>query len=305
MKRVFAIIVGGFVLSAPAAFAASVGSHIKEGNELYKSGNYEASAEKFNEALKKIPESDVVNFNLGTALYKKGDYGQAVEHLQKSLLTEDEQLKQKSFYNLGNSLYKNGVAREESDLNFAVDSLEKSLKQYEQAMSLDAKDTDAKNNYEFVQKELERLKKKQEEQKQQNQEKQGNQRDQQRQQEQNQNNQDNQQDKQNQQSAQNENQKQENEEQEAQENNQEQQEKENQGEENKDQSNPEQNPQNSQAQSTQGDYNKEQLQPKDSHQLTEKEAQMLLDRYQQKEEPKELLNLQMKHGSVAPVLKDW
>ncbi len=153
MKRIFIIsIVFSLSTSAHAAFGASVRSHVKKGNEFYQQGNFEASAEKYNEALEKKPESDVVNFDLGTALYKKGDYDQAIAHMQKALLTENKDLKQKTYYNLGNGLYKNGVAREEKDLNFAVDSLQKSLKQYEQALSFKADDQDAKFNYYFVKK---------------------------------------------------------------------------------------------------------------------------------------------------------
>ena len=125
------------------AFAASVAGQVKQGNEFYQSGNYDQSAQKYSEALAKEPESDVVNFNLGTALYKKGEYEKAITHLQQSLLSEDKSLQQKAHYNLGNGLYKNGIARENEDINFAIGSLEQSLKQYEQSMSLDAKDEDA------------------------------------------------------------------------------------------------------------------------------------------------------------------
>src|SRR6185503_2099568 len=88
------------LLVASNAWALNAG-HVNAGNRLYERGKYESAIGLYEQDLKKDPESDVVNFNLGTARYKKGDYPQAIAHLQKSLLTDDEKLKEKAHYNLG------------------------------------------------------------------------------------------------------------------------------------------------------------------------------------------------------------
>src|SRR3989338_2076582 len=85
----------------------------KKGSQLYSKGDYKASVEEYEQALAKDEESDIINFNTGTALYKSEQYPQAIKHLQKALLTDKSDLKQKSHYNLGNSLYKFGKAQEE------------------------------------------------------------------------------------------------------------------------------------------------------------------------------------------------
>ena len=100
---------------------------------LYEQGDYTGSEEKFKEALDKTPESDIVNFNLGTALYKEGEYEEAVKHFQKTYLTEDDKLKQKAYYNSGNALYEKGISQEQDgDASLAIPPVEQSLKQYEQ-----------------------------------------------------------------------------------------------------------------------------------------------------------------------------
>ena len=129
---------------------------------MYEKGDYDASLKEYQEALDKDPESDVINFDAGTAYYKKEEYKKSIEHLQKALLSEDEGLRQNAYYNLGNALYQ--LATQATNIEDALSSLEQSLMQYESAMNLDDKDHDARYNHEFVKKELKRLKEKQEQQ---------------------------------------------------------------------------------------------------------------------------------------------
>ena len=62
------------LVAGAAAEAASPRKSVKEGNLYYQQEDYAASRDKYEEALEKDPESDIVNFNLGTALYKEKDY---------------------------------------------------------------------------------------------------------------------------------------------------------------------------------------------------------------------------------------
>jgi len=140
----------------------------KEGNLLYEQGNYVASEKKFQEALEKLPESDIINFNLGTALYKEEEYEEAIDRFQKVFLSEDDQLKLNAYYNSGNTLYKMGISEEQKgSAAVAIPFVKKSLKQYERALEIDENDEDVKHNYAFVQKELVRLKIKQQQEQQQ------------------------------------------------------------------------------------------------------------------------------------------
>lgn len=288
-----------FLFSSRHAWAASKAKSVKRGNTLYEQGKYEASLENYKEALKKDQESAIINFDAGTALFKTGNYKQSIEHLQKALLSDDDSLKEKAYYNLGNAYYKWGIAQEDDDMETALASLEEALDHYEGALKVDEKDRDAKYNYEFVQKELKRLKEKQQQQQQQ-QKNQGQQDSESQENQQDQN--ENQQDQQNQQSDSSSSQDQD------QQNRQQEQEQEQGGNPEEDETESEQQDQEqSSAQEQQQDQQQSsgQSQPVSAEELTEKEAQMLLENYLQTEEPQGLFKFNKKSRDTAPVLKDW
>jgi len=163
MRRLlFTVLIISF--AAQPCFASQPKREIKKGNMLYNEAEYDEALEQYEEALVDAPDSDVVNYNVGAALYKTEDYEVSIGHFEKSLVSEDESLEQKANYNIGNAKYKYGIGKEESDLPQAVASLEQSLRHYECAIELDPEDEDAKYNYEFVKEELKRLKKKTEQQ---------------------------------------------------------------------------------------------------------------------------------------------
>ncbi len=171
IRRLF-FIMTLLILCAPVSFAApNAKKAVKEGNLLYNKAKYEDALKSYEDALMAKPDSDVVNFDIGTALYKTGGYEAAITHFEKALTTDDKLLEEKAGYNAGNAKYKFGISKEEKDLPKAVDLLKQSLRHYENALKIDSKDEDAKYNYEFVKKELERLEtklKKQKEQQQKN-----------------------------------------------------------------------------------------------------------------------------------------
>ncbi len=290
-----------FVMIIPhEVLAASKAQYIKEGNALYQKEQFDQALDHYTEALKSASESDIINFDLGTALYKKGDYPATINHLNKSLLTEDKGLKQKAHYNLGNAFYRTGQSQEKKDLSSAVSSLTQSLAHFEQAIQLDDKDEDAKFNYEFVKKELEQLKKKQNENPQQ-QSRSSPQSDQQK--------------KQDQSNQQNQNQPTSSYHQKS-DSDKDQQQQTAQNEQNQE---GEQNPNMPQTQGQTDNSDKEQGGDKEDQslgsqskqdnptpqELSKQEAEMLINSFKQNEEPKGLLNLQGRRIEERPVVKDW
>jgi Ca-activated chloride channel family protein len=160
MKKVFVALILLF-FSVCLCFAATPAKkQIKTGNLLYNKEQFPEALKHYEDALLKSPDSDIVNFDLGNALYKIKDYVKAITHFEKSLLTQDKSLEQNASYNLGNTKYKYGISKEDSDLEGAINLLKQSLRHYERALELDPSDQDAQYNYEFVKKELERLEKK-------------------------------------------------------------------------------------------------------------------------------------------------
>ncbi len=270
-KQVVSFIFIGIALFTLNAEAASKAESVREGNESFKKQDYATAVKKYTEALKKDAESPVINFNLGTAYYKKGNFADAFEPIEKALLSEDPKIKERANYNLGNASYKAGITKEDKDLKQAIEQLKKSLSRFEDALKLDKEDADAKFNEDFVKKEIERLEKKMKMQKQQSQQNQN-------QKNQDKNNQQNQQDRQSEEQK------------------------------DKDHSKNNQNSSQDSEKNQNSEYNKS---PKDKTEkanpqsLTKKEAQMILDDYQQTEEPKKLLNIQRQTMQTKPVLKDW
>jgi len=277
--------------------AASPKQTIKEGNLLYEQGDYIASERKYKEALEKDTESDIINFNLGTALYKKEEYEEAVDHFQKVYLSEDDLLKQKAYYNSGNALYKIGISEEQGgSATAAIPPVEQSLKQYERALEIDKNDEDTNHNYVFVQKELKRLQEIQKQEQQQGDQGEDSESSEGQEQQQGQQSQDNQE--------------QQGQEGQEQQNSQAQQSE--QGDElNSQQQGQQEEPQDSgqsQGQKDGEDDNNQQntgTQLQSASELTPQEALMLLESYQQTEEPQQPLNMQPKVNISSPVLNDW
>ena len=100
-------------------------------------------------------------YNDGTEAYTKGDFAKASESLRTSLRTRDLSLQQRSYYNLGNTLYRTGQGTLEKDPEATIKSWEESIKAYQDALALNAADEDAGFNKALVGKKLEELKKQQ------------------------------------------------------------------------------------------------------------------------------------------------
>ncbi len=303
-----------FLFLFPTLGFASPAKNVKEGNVLYEKGDYAGAFEKYQQAVEKDSESDIINFDLGTALYKQGEYQRAIYRLQKSLLSEDKILKEKGHYNLGNALYKLGASQENDKIENAISLLEDATTQYDNALKIDPQDEDAKSNYDFVLEEIERLKVKQQQQKQQQGQKQNKQ-----------SQEDQQEDKEGQENKSQQDQSSQQEKKEQEENSPQSQESQD-GEKQQEQESGQQESEQEESQKSQGEEGSEnegdkeqgsesaEEQSSDSKEgqspeiiegLTEKEAQMLLNGYQQSEEPKGLLNFYRRKGKAQRVLKDW
>lgn len=105
--------------------------------------------------------ADVKAYNGGTKAYQGGEFEQAAEQLRDSLDTPDLSLQQKSYYNLGNSLYRIGQGTLQDDARKTMETWQQAIKAYDDSLALDGKDADAKFNRDFVQRKLDELKKQQ------------------------------------------------------------------------------------------------------------------------------------------------
>lgn len=127
---------------------------VKEANKLYQKGKLDEALQKYNEASVAMPDSDIVNFNMGAASYKKEDYQKAMDAFMKALISDDKKTEADALYNVGNCKYKLGKLKENTDLSATVGLLRESLDYYKRAVEIDQKNEDARFNHEFVEREL-------------------------------------------------------------------------------------------------------------------------------------------------------
>ena len=264
-----------------SVFAESSAGVVKNANKLYENKKYDDALREYNKALTKSPDSAVINFDIGAAQYKKGDYEKALGSFTKALISEEGKLESKTNYNIGNSKYKQGVLEENTNLSSAISLLKDSLDYYKRVIELDEKNKDAKFNHEFVEKKLKVLldKQKQQQKQKQDKKKEGKKKDK------------GEQGKEKQQKQKAEKNK-EKEKQEAGDKEKEKR-KEEQGEREKDKGEMEK-----------GKEEQKQKAEK-SREMSEKEAKMLLEGYRHEEELKDKLKKTRQQGYYSEVLKDW
>jgi Ca-activated chloride channel family protein len=165
---------GMFIYGAPGSARAS---DADTAEQAYKSGQYEQAMEDYGKAAENQPTRNDLEYNQGDAAYKAGDYSDAEEAYRKALDTPDLGLQEQTYYNLGNSQYKDGLGLQQVDTKKTISLWEQALHSYDSALKLKTT-ADAKHNYDFVKEKLEELKKQQqqkEQQQKQNQSKSGNQ----------------------------------------------------------------------------------------------------------------------------------
>jgi len=139
----------------------------RDASRLYEKGDFDAAAQKYNEALTDDPDSEVLHYNLGASIYRQGQYEEAAAAFARTPSANPYEIA----YAIGNAQYRLGAAAEASDPEKALGLYAEALAAYRRAMGANPDDVDAKFNHELVEKKVAELKKKIEEQ-QQNQEKQ-------------------------------------------------------------------------------------------------------------------------------------
>ena len=108
-----------------------------KGLNHYQSQEYEAAQEYYESVLSKRGNQAQAYFGRGSSAFQQGDLETAKYSFEQSLKADNEQLKSKAMYNLGNTFYQNQKTKE-------------ALAFYRKALELDPTDKEAKYNYEFL-----------------------------------------------------------------------------------------------------------------------------------------------------------
>jgi Ca-activated chloride channel family protein len=176
---------------ALALFVFPATSHASPASaeKAYDQGRYSLAEKEYAATLAKMAKEPRLQFNLGSAAYKSGNYAQAATAFQNTLHTTEVPVQQSAYYNLGNTQYRVGQATEKANPQDTIKTWEQAVQSYDAALQIKSDDADAKFNRDLVQKKLEQLKKQQQQkQQQQNQQNKEQQQDQQSQNKQNQQN---------------------------------------------------------------------------------------------------------------------
>jgi Ca-activated chloride channel family protein len=93
------------------------GAHASPGSAeaAYKAGNFDLAVEGYKSETEKAPEDPQLQFNLGTAAYKGKQYPEALKSFERSLNVQDINLQNQSYYNMGNTLYRQGERTEKTE----------------------------------------------------------------------------------------------------------------------------------------------------------------------------------------------
>ncbi len=158
ISKVLVLLVGVWVLR-PGVNRLEAG--VSDAYRAYQEGEFSQSAVLYEKEQEKDPDNLLINYNLGSSLYKSGDYTLASNALKNAIKTQDLGLQQKVFYNLGNTYYRLGEKALQANPKQSTELWEEALKYYENAVELDPKDIETQENLEFVKKKLEKLKQQQ------------------------------------------------------------------------------------------------------------------------------------------------
>jgi Ca-activated chloride channel family protein len=138
-------------------------------NLAYAKGDYVKAERDYAVAVQHTPNAPALAFNLGTAAYKAGRFGEAARAFQASLgaspTANAKRLaeQQDAYYDLGNTMYRSGQKTEQANLQQTIDSWTQAVKAYDAALQLRPNDADSQFNRDLVRRKLQALKKKQSE----------------------------------------------------------------------------------------------------------------------------------------------
>ncbi len=124
--------------------ATSLYDRMQKGKELFEQGKFDEALNTFLDAQIEFPEDPDLKYNIASAHYKMKNYEEAVKgYLDVATTAQDVKLEERSLYNIGNAMYRQG-------------KLEDAVGYYRKALELDPEDNEAQQNLEFVLEEIKR-----------------------------------------------------------------------------------------------------------------------------------------------------
>ncbi len=150
------------LLSASLAFAQSPRTQLRQGIEHYLEERHEAAIREFTEAAGKAEteklDPAIALFNKANAHYRRGDFEQALALYEEALRSDNLELNEAAHFNRGNALTALSERLEqEGQAETALGLLGQALQSYENTLTLNPADHEAKINHELVTLRMEQL----------------------------------------------------------------------------------------------------------------------------------------------------
>jgi Ca-activated chloride channel family protein len=143
----------GLLAFLPILGADQAELDVREGNQLYQSGQYEAALREYQAAAGSLPESApgsaTISFNQGNALFKSKDEGQALDRWLAALTTEDRGLAGRAKYNIGVIKYRQALAAAQR-YEDALTLTQTAVRYFRESLELDGGFADARYNLELA-----------------------------------------------------------------------------------------------------------------------------------------------------------
>jgi|GEM_PF-465383 len=131
---------------------SSFASSWSAADKAFAKGDYAQALELYYKARNDAPDDRVLNFNIGSALYKLKRYGDAKNELMQAVFAADTQVAKKAAYNLANVHYRLGQESQKPAERIAA--WRESIALLKKAVDLDPMYDAAKRNVEFIQAKL-------------------------------------------------------------------------------------------------------------------------------------------------------
>ena len=137
----------------PDSIFASPSGALRE----YNAGDYTNAMQEFEQLAQVTTNDSRLVFDAGAAAYRATNYDAALADFQEATLSPDLKLQQQAYYNLGDTLYRQGELQFEPDtdgLNAMEQTWQQAVKSYERAVELNTNDEDAAYNLAFVKRQI-------------------------------------------------------------------------------------------------------------------------------------------------------
>ncbi len=134
-----------------AVLANSVQNLVNQGNRLYDKGNFNEAIKEYDQALIDQPQTLEPKFNQANCFFQLDDLAKAIDlYNEVAAESKDMGLVAKAKYNLGNSYFQRGSKQKDSNLQKALEEMQKSIVYWRSALEIDPENEKAAKNIEVA-----------------------------------------------------------------------------------------------------------------------------------------------------------